>query len=144
LDACQHKVVLLHDPQHGNATHDDRLAILPIADLFNHAGVRCESEFSPEKFTFIADRGYCVGEEVHLSYGSHSNDFLLAEYGFVLTDNRWDAVCLEDAILPFLNEEQKNVLKDRGFLGNYMLDPEPGGCFRTQPALRILCCAREQ
>ena len=68
--------------------HDDKLAILPIADLFNHADVGYESEFSPKKFTFILDRGYCVGEEVHMSYGSHSNDFLPAEYGFVLTDNR--------------------------------------------------------
>ena len=124
--------------------HNDRLAILPVADLFNHADVGCEAKFSSEKYTFIADRGYCAGEEVHISYGTHSNDFLLAEYGFVPTDNRWDVVCLDDAILPCLNEEQKNALKDRGFLNKYMLDQETGGCFRTQVALRILCCTREQ
>lgn len=124
--------------------HDDRLAILPVADLFNHADIGCESKFSPENYAFIADRKYCAGEEIYICYGTHSNDFLLAEYGFVLTENRWDVVCLDDAILPYLNEEQKSVLKDKGFLGNYVLDPETGGCFRTQVVLRMLCCTRAQ
>ncbi|RMZ72366.1 ankyrin repeat [Pyrenophora seminiperda CCB06] len=124
--------------------HDDRLAILPVADLFNHADVGCEANFSPENYTFVADRDYHAGDEVCICYGTHSNDFMLTEYGFVPTENRWDVVCLDDAILPCLNEEQKDALKDRGFLGKYMLDIETGGCFRTQVALRLLCCTREE
>jgi hypothetical protein len=129
-------------PSMERLSHDDRLAILPVADLFNHADVGCTSTLSSEGYTFTADREYHTGEEVYTCYGTHSNDFLLAEYGFVPTENRWDEVCLDDVILQVLNEEQKEVLKDRGFLGKYMLDLEAGGCFRTQVALRMLCCTR--
>ncbi|EFQ91062.1 hypothetical protein PTT_12198 [Pyrenophora teres f. teres 0-1] len=124
--------------------HDDRLAILPVADLFNHADVGCEAQFASENYSFIADRTYRAGEELYISYGTHSTDFLLAEYGFVPAENRWDVVCLDEAILPRLNDDQKEALKDRGFLGKYILEPKTGGCFRTQVALRMLCCTREQ
>ncbi|EDU40734.1 set domain-containing protein [Pyrenophora tritici-repentis] len=124
--------------------HDDRLAILPVADLFNHADVGCEARFASENYSFIADRDYRTGEELHISYGSHSTDFLLTEYGFVPTENCWDVVCLDEAILPRLTQDQKDALKDRGFLGKYILDPKTGGCFRTQVALRMLCCTREE
>lgn len=124
--------------------HDDRLALLPIADLFNHADVGCESAFSPQCYTFTADRAYRAGEEVHTCYGGHSNDFLLTEYGFVLAENRWDAVCLDDVILPSLNQEQKDILKANNFLGGYMLDSETVECFRTQVALRMLGCGHDE
>lgn len=124
--------------------HDDRLAILPVADLFNHAEVGCEPNLLSGSYTFIADRKYCAGEELHICYGTHSNDFLLIEYGFVLTENRWDVVYLDDAILPCLSEDQKNLLSARGYLGKYILDSEMGGCFRTQVALRLLCYTQEQ
>jgi len=131
-------------PRMEKRPHADRLAILPVADLFNHADVGCDSAFSSDSYQFLADRAYCAGEEVPICYGTHSNDFLLAEYGFVLAENRWDVVCLDEAILPRLSEDQKNALKDRGFLGKYSLDRETGGCFRTQVAVRMLCCTREQ
>lgn len=124
--------------------HNDRLALLPIADLFNHADVGCKTTYSPQCYTFTADRAYRAGEEVHACYGGHSNDFLLTEYGFVLTENRWDTVCIDDVILPSLNKEQKDALEKSKFLGDYMLDPETVGCFRTQVALRMLVCEHDE
>ncbi|MCJ1379468.1 hypothetical protein MMC17_002569 [Xylographa soralifera] len=124
--------------------HNDKLALLPVADLLNHADSGCHVSFSPESFTIAADRAYCADEEVYISYGGHSNDFLLAEYGFVLAKNRWDEVCLDDVILPKLNTMQKAELEDRGFLGKYMLDVETPGCHRTQVVLRLLCCTLGQ
>ncbi|MCJ1402114.1 hypothetical protein MMC11_005333 [Xylographa trunciseda] len=120
--------------------HNDKLALLPVADLLNHADSGCQVSFSPESFTITADRAYSAGEEVHICYGGHSNDFLLTEYGFVLAKNRWDEVCLDDVILPDLNMTQKAELEERGFLGKYMLDDETAGCHRTQVVLRLLCC----
>lgn len=120
------------------------MALLPVADLFNHADVGCESTFSIQSYTFTADRAYRTGEELHISYGAHSNDFLLTEYGFLLTKNRWDAVCLDDVVLPSLHKEQKDILERSGYLGEYMLDPEATVCFRTQVALRMLGCAQNQ
>jgi len=125
-------------PRLEKVPNDDRLALLPVADLFNHADVGCDTTFSTESYTFKADRAYRAGEEVHISYGGHSNDFLLTEYGFLLTENRWDAVCLDDVVLPNLNKEQKDILEEIGYLGKYMLDPGATGCFRTQVAMRML------
>jgi hypothetical protein len=124
--------------------HNDRLALLPVADLLNHADSGCQVSFSPQGFTITTDRVYCAGEEVSICYGAHSNDFLLAEYGFVMAKNRWDEVCLDDVILPNLNQTQKTELEDRGFLGKYMLDAETAGCHRTQVVLRLLCCRPKQ
>jgi hypothetical protein len=123
---------------------DDRMALLPVADLFNHADVGCDSAFTEESYTITADRTYRLGEEVFFCYGGHSNDFLLAEYGFLLEENRWDAVCLDESLLPSMLVAQKADLEERGFIGAYMLGPETVGCFRTQVALRMLCCEHEQ
>ena len=77
------------------------------------------------------------GDEVYISYGSHSNDFLLAEYGFIMDENAWDEVTLDEYILPMLSEAQKNMLRDAGFFGKYVLDRD-NVCYRTQVVLRIL------
>ncbi|MCJ1394651.1 hypothetical protein MMC18_007531 [Xylographa bjoerkii] len=131
-------------PKMERLPRDDRLALLPVADLLNHADSGCHVSFSPESFTITADCAYRAGEEVHICYGGHSNDFLLTEYGFVLAKNKWDEVCLDDVILPNLNLTQKAELEDRGFLGKYMVDAETIGCHRTQVALRLLCCTPRQ
>jgi hypothetical protein len=124
--------------------YEDRLALVPITDLFNHEDSGCEVSFSPKSFIITADRMYQAGDEVHICYGSHSNDFLLTEYGFVLTKNKWDEVCLDDMILPLLDATQRIQLDNRGYLGNYTIDDKMEACHRTQVVLRILCCTPKQ
>ncbi|KUI59864.1 Ribosomal lysine N-methyltransferase set11 [Cytospora mali] len=118
---------------------EDHMVLQPVADLFNHTDRDgCHVAFDhTESFTFTTTRPYEKGEEVHISYGRHSNDFLLVEYGFVLEKNEWDEVCLDDAVLPALTKRQKEELDDVGFLGNYVLDRDTV-CHRTQVAVRIL------
>lgn len=115
----------------------DRMALQPVADLFNHADAGCGVQFDEERFTIEADRDYEEGEEVYISYGAHGNDFLLAEYGFVLEKNRWDEVGLDEVLLPELTKRQKKLLEEKGFLGNYVLDADTV-CYRTQVAVRLL------
>lgn len=122
----------------------DRLVCMPAADLFNHADQGCQLSYSAAGYNIITDRIYKAGEEVFLSYGSHSNDFLLAEYGFILDTNRWDEVYLDDVILPRLSKTQRSDLETIGFLGRYTLDEQTLGCHRTQVALRMLCCTQRQ
>jgi hypothetical protein len=122
---------------------DDRMVLQPVADLFNHADSGCEVAFSAASFTITADRAYAEGDEVYICYGKHHNDFLLVEYGFVLAENRWDEVCLDDAVLPALSAEQRDLLDEKGFLGNYVLDAGTV-CYRTQVALRLLCVSAKQ
>jgi hypothetical protein len=131
-------------PEMESYSPDDRLALLPIADLFNHADTGCRVSFSSDGFDITADRDYRAGEEIFISYGSHSNDFLLAEYGFILMENQWDKVSLDDVILPKLNETQKAQLEERGLLSSFMLDFNGLECHNTQMAARILSCTQEQ
>jgi hypothetical protein len=120
---------------------DDCMALNPFADYFNHADTGCVVEFGPKGFSIVSDRVYEEGEEMYISYGNHSNDFLLAEYGFVLLENRWDEVQLDQVILPKLSTSQRECLEEAGFLGNYMLDSQTI-CHRSQVALRIICVSR--
>lgn len=129
---------------------DDRMALQPIADLFNHHGVAPSPDarmtsvtFDSDGFTIRSSRPYEAGEEVCISYGAHGNDFLLAEYGFVLPDgeNEFDEVSLdEDVVLPRLSPGQRAELEAAGFLGGYVLDARTPACYRTEMALRLMCC----
>lgn len=73
-----------------------------------------------------------------ISYGNHSNDFLLAEYGFILDENKWDEISLDAVLLPLFSEEQQHKLNEAGFLGNFVLDRATVS-YRIQVALRLLC-----
>ncbi|ESZ89636.1 hypothetical protein SBOR_9985 [Sclerotinia borealis F-4128] len=118
---------------------EDRLALNPFADYMNHSSQpTVNAALSRAGYTLTASQPIKQGSEVHISYGSHNNDFLLVEYGFILDDNRWDEVTLDPWITPLLTSDQEEYLKDMGFLGNYLLDRDTI-CYRTQVALRIFC-----
>ncbi|KAI9833281.1 MAG: hypothetical protein M1819_003675 [Sarea resinae] len=116
---------------------EDCMALCPFADYFNHTDSGCPVTFDNKGFTVTSDKKYEVGEEVYVSYGNHSNDFLMVEYGFILTRNKWDELRLDDLVMEKLSERQKTRLRDAGFLGNYVLDQDQV-CYRTQVALRSL------
>ncbi|KAI1097734.1 SET domain-containing protein [Jackrogersella minutella] len=118
---------------------DDHMCLQPVADLFNHSDEGCNVAFDHEGFAVKSTFAYAKGEEVKICYGRHSGDFLLVEYGFVMDDNRWDEVLLDDVILRRCSNRQKGKLEEAGFLGKYVLDRETV-CYRTQVAVRMLCC----
>ncbi|EPE36655.1 SET [Glarea lozoyensis ATCC 20868] len=121
-----------------NINHDDCLALIPLADVFNHADVGCEVTFSPSGYHIRTDRRIEKGEEICISYGNHSNDFLLAEYGFILVENKWDEIVLDEIILPLFSEEQLRELNEARFCGKFALSKDVV-CYRTQVAVRLLC-----
>jgi hypothetical protein len=124
--------------------HEDRLAFSPYADYFNHASQGCVVSSGLEGYSVKTNRSYEKGEELFISYGNHSNDFLLTEYGFIGPGanepggNECDEVLLDDYILHSLSSEKKEMLKSAGFLGTYALD-RTEVCYRTQAALRAQC-----
>ncbi|KAM4065049.1 SET domain-containing protein [Hirsutella rhossiliensis] len=123
---------------------EDRIALQPVADLFNHApDGGCSVAFDHADYTFTTTRPHGPGDELFICYGPHSNDFLLVEYGFTLAGNPWDETCLDPYLCPFFSASQRQCLQDAGFWERYMLDAETA-CFRTQMALRILCLAPAQ
>ena len=52
-----------------------------------------------------------------VSYGPHSNDFLLVEYGFILESNKCDSIPLDHLILPLLSTSQAASLREDKFYG---------------------------
>lgn len=119
-------------------TPDDCMALNPFADHFNHAGEGCRVEYGAMGFKIFSDRVYEKDEEIYISYGNHSNDFLLAEYGFILSENKWDELQLDHIILSELSTKQRDQLQGVGFLGKYVLD-QYTVCHRTQVAVRLFC-----
>ncbi|KAJ3944091.1 uncharacterized protein N0V96_005615 [Colletotrichum fioriniae] len=126
-------------PKTAKRHRDDHMILQPVADLLNHASRGCSVAFDKHSFTIKANRAYDAGEEIHICYGRHSNDFLLVEYGFIMAqgENEWDEVCIDDVLLPRLSAAHRRRLEERGFLGNYVIDAETV-CYRTQVALRTL------
>jgi hypothetical protein len=108
-------------------------------DYFNHSDVGCDPQSDSKGYSVTADREYKAGEEVYVSYGSHTNDFLLVEYGFILECNQNDSIPLGHLLQPLLSKDQVHALKEDGFYGNYTLfSKEPTICHRTQAVLRLL------
>ncbi|KAI9888771.1 MAG: hypothetical protein M1814_006276 [Vezdaea aestivalis] len=117
-----------HIPRH------DRMILCPFIDYFNHSDVGCSVTHDSDGFKVEAERAYQVGEEVLTSYGNHSNDFLLVEYGFVLDKNKWDEAKIDSHLMSALSSSQIERLSSAYMLGNYILD-ENGMCYRTRAAL---------
>ncbi|KAF1964696.1 SET domain-containing protein [Bimuria novae-zelandiae CBS 107.79] len=118
---------------------DDCYAMCPFMDYFNHSDKGCDSKADGKGYSVTADRAYKAGEEVYVPYGSHTNDFLLVEYGFILDTNGCDSLPLDHLILSQLSSEQVEVLKEDGFYGSYTLSPTPPNiCHRTQAVVRLL------
>ncbi|KAH8661948.1 hypothetical protein BX600DRAFT_306972 [Xylariales sp. PMI_506] len=130
---------------------EDRMALQPVADLFNHAAdPDCRVAFDAASYVVRADRPLPAGTELSICYGRHSGDLLAVEYGFAMDGNRWDEVGLDEVLLPRLGGGSggsaaaaatgwRDRLEAKGFLGGYVLDSEQV-CYRTQVAVRTLCC----
>lgn len=120
-------------------TANDCYAMCPFMDYFNHSDSGCNPQHNAKGYSVTADRDYTAGEEVFVSYGPHTNDFLLVEYGFLLAHNKNDAIPLDHLLLPLLDARQVDALKEDGFHGSYSLFPaSPMVCHRTQAVLRLL------
>ncbi|MBK9034891.1 MAG: SET domain-containing protein [Myxococcales bacterium] len=81
---------------------DDRLAFIPVVDLFNHGHGDTTWHYDPvtERYQVRAARDIAAGAEVHFAYGAKSNAKLLASYGFALAENPAGEALLEFATMP--------------------------------------------
>lgn len=124
------------------ADPNENMALNPFADYFNHSSLGCSVVLSSQGFEISVSGdsrpdGYDKGDEIYISYGKHGNDFLLAEYGFIMDHNLWDDVSLDKLVLEAMSKEQRELVRENGFEGKYVLDRE-GACYRTQVALRAM------
>ncbi|KAF2665049.1 SET domain-containing protein [Microthyrium microscopicum] len=116
---------------------DECMALCPYADYFNHASSGCTFRAEPTYCAIVADRDYPADVEINISYGTHNNDMLLVEYGFLLQNNLHDHIKLDALLLPKFNEKQRTLLTELGYLGDYALD-RVEVCFRTRIAMAVL------
>lgn len=60
-------------------------------------------------------------DEIGFTYGAHENSMLLAEYGFILSENPFNNVNIDKEILElFLGDEgevKRGILEDQGYWG---------------------------
>lgn len=50
-----------------------------LSNLTWQIAMQCDVKFDEKEYTLRATEDYEKGDEVYMSYGSHPNDFLLAE-----------------------------------------------------------------
>ncbi|EEQ90825.1 SET domain-containing protein [Blastomyces dermatitidis ER-3] len=114
--------------------HNDAMALCPFGDYFNHIDEGgCEVSFDNDYYTFRTSKSYDKGEEIFISYGNHSCDILLTDYGFIPAVNKWDDLFLDDIILKDFSSKKIEALSIDRYLGNYQITTK-GPCFRTEVA----------
>lgn len=123
-------------PQKSDAS--DNFTLAPYVDFLNHLGNdECGIKIDAHGFHVLTSTPYKPDSELYFSYGPHSNEFLLCEYGFTLAYNKWNYVDISDLIMPLLRPQQVAFLKESGYYGDYTVN-EQGASFRTEVALATL------
>ncbi|KAI5968181.1 hypothetical protein KGF57_000230 [Candida theae] len=116
----------------------DNFTLAPYIDFINHSpDDHCNLKIDSKGFQVFTTSSYASGEQLYFSYGPHSNEFLLTEYGFIVPNNKWDDIDLTKAILAILKPQQIEFLKQHHYFGNYTVNRE-GLSFRTEVALATL------
>ncbi|PIS54136.1 hypothetical protein CJI97_003834 [Candidozyma auris] len=123
-------------PQKSDAS--DNFTLAPYVDFLNHSGNdECGIKIDAHGFHVLTSTPYKPDSELYFSYGPHSNEFLLCEYGFTLAYNKWNYVDISDLIMPLLRPQQAAFLKESGYYGDYTVNKQ-GASFRTEVALATL------
>lgn len=120
--------------------HDraDKFTMAPYVDLINHsAHDHCKIDIDSQGFHVTSTTGYTSGDQVFLSYGPHSNVFLVNEFGFYLEDNRWNDVDISDDIIDILTPNQAQFLEQHGYFGDYTVGRDTGVSYRVEVALAV-------
>lgn len=118
---------------------DDNFTMAPYVDFLNHSpNDQCTLKIDSTGFQVITTTPYKDNEQLFLSYGPHSNEFLLCEYGFTLDENKWNELDLTDLIVPLLKPKQIEYLKDNNYFGDYTINQDSELSFRTEVLLAVL------
>lgn len=124
-------------PQKKN--NSDNFTMAPYVDFLNHSCEdQCSLKIDTTGFQVYTGKSYTTGEQIFLSYGPHSNEFLICEYGFMLNDNRWNDLNITEQITRLLSRMQTEYLKELDYYGDYTINVESGPSFRTEVALATL------
>ncbi|KAG7843300.1 hypothetical protein KL942_000396 [Ogataea angusta] len=139
---CNSRCLYMELPEILEKKLEDNLTMVPFVDFINHAPEdHCFVSISPTKGFQVTSgpRPYSGGDQIFFSYGAHSDEFLLCEYGFMLPSrcNPWNSVDITPYVLALLKAEQSEFLKEHNYYGEYTVMSDQIS-FRTEIALATL------
>lgn len=124
-------------PQSKNSS--DNFTMVPYADFLNHSSDdKCGIKIDVNGFKVITNSKYSTNDQLLFSYGPHSNEFLLCEYGFTLSQNKWNYLDISNFIIPLLKPKQIEFLKEFDYFDDYTITESSGISFRTEIAFATL------
>ncbi|KAG7666383.1 uncharacterized protein J8A68_000079 [[Candida] subhashii] len=118
----------------------DNFTMAPYVDFLNHSCENhCTLKIDGKGFQVLTTTAYDHDEQVYLSYGPHSNDFLLCEYGFVIgnDENKWNDLDISEYLIRLMKPTQIEFLKEYDYYGDYTMTKD-GISFRTEVALAVV------
>ncbi|KAI7888939.1 uncharacterized protein EV154DRAFT_515999 [Mucor mucedo] len=138
----------IHMTKMDNRTKGGNIALAPMLDFLNHTTeAKIDSGFNVRKqcFEIKTLTPYKKGEQVYINYGPHDNLAILKEYGFVLSENSYNFVLLDEEVWNLYSEVEskrgleikKQILEGAGYSGDYSIKADEIS-FRLMAALRLL------
>ncbi|QBM87711.1 SET domain-containing protein [Metschnikowia aff. pulcherrima] len=116
----------------------DNFTMAPYVDFLNHLSEdQCGIKIDALGFQVFTSTSYKPGDELYFSYGPHSNEFLLCEYGFTLGQNKWNYVDITQYLTLLFSAKQTQFLQKKGYYGDYTVNGD-GMSFRAEIALATL------
>ncbi|XP_072246639.1 SET domain-containing protein 4 [Leuresthes tenuis] len=124
----------------------DNYALAPFLDLLNHRpDVQVKATFSDVTscYEIRSVSGTPRYQQAYINYGSHDNQRLLLEYGFVATANPHSVVYVDEELLCDVLRGDKSLdqkikfLRENDFLHNLTVSSD-GPSWRLMTALRLL------
>uniref|UniRef100_A0A1A8CFQ7 SET domain containing 4 n=2 Tax=Nothobranchius kadleci TaxID=1051664 RepID=A0A1A8CFQ7_NOTKA len=138
--------VFMSRPPNHFLSGQDNYALAPFLDLLNHRpDVQVKASFNSQSrcYEVRSVDGTKRYQQVFINYGSHDNQRLLLEYGFVTMDNPHSVVYVEKDLLCDVLKGDKSLdqkmkfLREHDFLQNLTVSRE-GPSWRMMTALRLL------
>eukprot|EP00842_Homolaphlyctis_polyrhiza_P004325 jgi/Hompol1/4894/HPOL_001037-RA len=113
---------------HSNNT-PQKLVLAPFLDCLNHTPTaRITAGYNHAERAYIIKTlvPFDAGSQVFINYGPHDNNFLLAEYGFVVDQNPFNHVVLDDVLDQLVKQTRgvEDILRNEGLLGYISVDLE--------------------
>lgn len=116
-----------------------QFTLVPLVDFINHSDQM--DTYCYPKINYMEKTNCGIGqfvirggpytfkskhEQILFSYGPHSNDFLLNEYGFTLETNQWDFIDISEVMCDAIVQDAKMVeyLKSNDYWGDYTINKE--------------------
>ncbi|XP_028279906.1 SET domain-containing protein 4 isoform X2 [Parambassis ranga] len=138
--------VFMSQPPNNFLSGQDNYALAPFLDLLNHRpDVQVRASFNNQTrcYEIRSVAGSLRYQQAFINYGSHDNQRLLLEYGFVATANPHSVVYVDTELLCDVLRSDRSLdqkikfLRDNSFLHNLTVSSE-GPSWRLMTALRLL------